>query len=177
MSIESVAKALNTDASLTATEKLVLIGIANHDGDGGAWPSVATLARYANCEPRSVQRCIRRLETLGLVATDRNAGGTKDTPDDRRPNRYRLFPQAVENSVDGVTGESPRSRTGRPGSHPGGDRAVPDGVTGVSPEPSQEPSKNRAAHPSDAGPTLDDLSPAMKKRITATLARGTGHTH
>ena len=89
MSIEAVAKALHV-AGLTQTQKLVLIGIANHDGDGGAWPAIATLARYAGCSPRHARRCVRELEDAGWVTTYRNQGGTADTQDDRRPNRYRL---------------------------------------------------------------------------------------
>ena len=46
MSVESISWALRVQ-ELTPTDKLVLIGIANHDGDGGSWPSIATLAMYA----------------------------------------------------------------------------------------------------------------------------------
>lgn len=178
MSIESVAKALNINGGLSATEKLVLIGIANHDGDGGAWPSIATLARYANCAPRSARRCVRRLEQLGLVETTKNAGGTKDTADDRRPNLYRLrIQQVVDNPVDGGTGESPRDATGGPGSPPGGDQGVQNGGTGESPEPSNEPSMNRALHPSDDVSGLEDLPDGkLKDRITAAVERGSRHT-
>ena len=72
------------------TDKLVLLGIANHDGDGGAWPSIATLARYANVEPRAVKACIKRLVDRGEVTRDRQAGGTRNMPDYSRPNLYHL---------------------------------------------------------------------------------------
>jgi len=72
------------------TDKLVLLGIANHDGDGGAWPSVATLARYANVAPRNVQAAINRLVARGEVERERQAGGTHKTPSYSRPNLYHI---------------------------------------------------------------------------------------
>lgn len=87
MSVESLAIALHHSRA-TSTAKLVLLGIANHDGDGGAWPSVATLAKYANCHPRNAQRGIDKLVELGEIARHLNAGGTFATPNHMRPNRY-----------------------------------------------------------------------------------------
>jgi hypothetical protein len=72
------------------TTKLVLLGIANHDGDGGAWPSVPTLALYANVDERSVQRAIDQLVGAGEVARDFQAGGLRDMADHDRPNLYRI---------------------------------------------------------------------------------------
>lgn len=90
MSIESFAIALNHSRA-KGTAKLVLVGIANHDGDGGAWPSIATLARYANTTERSVQRAIDTLEGLGEVRRIHGQGGDHSTPDGRRPNLYRIL--------------------------------------------------------------------------------------
>lgn len=74
--------------------KLVLLGIANHDGDGGAWPSVATLQIYAGgADRRSVQRAIDRLESLGEVTRVIQRGGTESThefSDWHRPNLYHF---------------------------------------------------------------------------------------
>ena len=89
MSIESMAVVLHHSKS-GGTDKLVLLGIANHDGDGGAWPSVATLARYANVEPRAVQAAIKRLVARGEVERERQAGGTRNMPDYTRPNLYHV---------------------------------------------------------------------------------------
>lgn len=73
----------------SGTAKLILIGIANHDGDGGAWPSVATLARYAGgVNRRNVQRGLERLEQLGEIRRGFRAGGTAETPEHLRPNLY-----------------------------------------------------------------------------------------
>lgn len=73
------------------TAKLVLLGIANHAGDGGAWPTVATLARYANATERSVQRAIGELVRLGELSVERQAGGLAFLKDWERPNRYDVL--------------------------------------------------------------------------------------
>jgi hypothetical protein len=74
----------------TGSAKLVLLGIANHDGDGGAWPSVATLARYAAVTPRNAQKAIDRLVELREIVRELNAGGTASTSNYTRPNLYRF---------------------------------------------------------------------------------------
>lgn len=58
----------------SATDKVVLLGIANHHGDGGAWPSLETLGRYANVSERQVSRSIKTLEELGELSIDHNRG-------------------------------------------------------------------------------------------------------
>lgn len=124
------------------TDKLVMLGIANHDSDGGAWPSVGTLARYANVDARSVKRSISKLVEMGELQRSIMSGGTHRTADHMRPNLYRILLQCppgcdrttqhrVDNSPAGgdahVTGWRPR--------HPGGDAGVMGGVTPTSPEP------------------------------------------
>ena len=64
MSVEVMVLALY-HSKASATDKVVLLGIANHHGDGGAWPSLETLARYANVSERQVSRSIKVLEDLG----------------------------------------------------------------------------------------------------------------
>jgi len=82
-----MAIALHHSRAKGAT-KLVLVGIANHDGDGGAWPSIGTLARYAACSASQVQRSIKRLEELGEIRRHIQQGGTWDMQSWARPNRY-----------------------------------------------------------------------------------------
>jgi hypothetical protein len=69
MSIEAVALVLN-QSKATGRAKLVLIGIANHLGDQGAWPAISTLARYANASERSVKRDIQELVELGELRVE-----------------------------------------------------------------------------------------------------------
>lgn len=104
-----MAWALNVDG-LTTMQRVVLLGIANHHGDGGSWPSVDTLARYACAHGRTVQRTIGELEAVGLVVRQLNAGGTHSTRGDRRPNRYLL--PSVDNHNYGVTPAPPREGNG-----------------------------------------------------------------
>lgn len=89
MSVEALAIALHHSRA-TGAAKLVLIGIANHDGDGGAWPAVATLAKYAKTDRRNVQRYLNRLEEWGEIRRLISQGGDHSTPDHRRPNLYRF---------------------------------------------------------------------------------------
>ena len=87
MTVERMAVVLH-HSRLKGTAKLVLLGIANHDGDGGSWPTVETLATYANASPRSVQRALQEAEAAGELQVHHNDGGTHHTRPDRRPNRY-----------------------------------------------------------------------------------------
>lgn len=87
MSVESLAIVLHHSRA-KGTAKLVLLGIANHDGDGGAWPSVRTLAKYAACSDSQVQRSVKTLEQLGEVRRFVQAGGDHTYAAHERPNRY-----------------------------------------------------------------------------------------
>lgn len=89
MSVEHLALVLHHSRA-KGTDKLVLLGIANHEGDGGAWPTVATLAKYAGTSERQVQRSIAKLVGRGELVVDAQAGGDLTCPDHRRPNRYRV---------------------------------------------------------------------------------------
>lgn len=89
MSIEAMAIALHHSRA-AGTTKLVLVGVANHDGDGGAWPALPTLAKYSGRSVRQTQSCLRELEELGEIVTHYQAGGTPDTPEHERPNLYEF---------------------------------------------------------------------------------------
>lgn len=127
MSVEHLAVVLH-HSHAKGTRKLVLIGVANHDGDGGAWPSVSTLARYAGTEERQVQKHLAALVSAGELAVDVQEGGPRDMPDHKRPNRYRVLvrcpswcdrspehrdtrPTAQRLDVEHRTGEGVSSRT------------------------------------------------------------------
>lgn len=96
MSVESLALVLHHSRA-KGTAKLVLIGIANHDGDGGSWPAVGTLAVYANVARSNVQRALTALERLGEVHRSTQDGGTHKTPDWDRPNLYRVLVKCPPN--------------------------------------------------------------------------------
>jgi len=90
MSIESIATALH-HSKAKGTAKLVLIGIANHDGDGGAFPAMATLARYAGVDIRNARAAVRRLEELGEIRTFDHGGELPERPRNYQPNRYEVL--------------------------------------------------------------------------------------
>lgn len=103
------------------TDKVILIGIASHDGDGGAWPSIATLARYGNVDERSVKRSLQRLVDLGELAVERGQGGDRETRNDRRPNRYHVL---VECPADCAGGPWHRQKRAARAKAPRGDESV-----------------------------------------------------
>lgn len=153
VSVEALAIALHHSRADSATTKLVLLGIANHDGDGGAWPSVATLARYACCSPRTVQRAVDELERLREVERIVQAGGTRHTPDHRRPNLYS-FLLSCPPDCDRTTAHRTRNRPGPmvelQGLDPVDDPSTrvtpmsPHRVTPMSPEPSTRTTAKRS---------------------------------
>jgi hypothetical protein len=117
MAIEVMSLVLN-HSKATGRAKLVLLGIANHQGDQGAWPSIATLARYANASERSVKRDIQELVELGELLVEVNAA-----PVDAqyKPNLYWVTISGVTDSVSGVTGQVIRGdRLGNSGVTPSG---------------------------------------------------------
>lgn len=129
MSIESVARALLVPG-LTQAERLVLVGIANHDGDGGAWPSIKTLAGYSCVSERAVQMTIASMRDKGWLIVHRNQGGTLHTRSDRRPNWYEIVWDALPQRDEAhFTPSVERGEVQRV-----------HGVKPTSPEPSLEPS-------------------------------------
>ncbi len=120
MSVESMALALHHSRA-KGTTKLVLLGIANHDGDGGAWPALSTLARYAGgVDERTVRRSLRELEALGEIRVHVNGGGDRSTPGDRRPNLYEVLVACPSNCDP--DGSAPPRRRGDIGVRPSRER-------------------------------------------------------
>ncbi len=100
MSIEAVSLVLNNSRA-TGRAKLVLLGIANHLGDHGAWPSISTLARYANASERSVKRDIQELVELGELKVELQNAPTKTQ---YKTNLYWItIGSGVTDSAPGVT--------------------------------------------------------------------------
>ncbi len=80
--------------------RLVLLSIADHQGELGAWPSIETLANMVNSSPRSVQRDIQDLIELGeLVVEFRSA----PTYGPYKANRYFVNLPGVTDGVSEVT--------------------------------------------------------------------------
>lgn len=140
MTVEAMAIVLH-HSSAQGTAKLVLLGIANHDGDGGAWPSIDTLARYANVDRRTVQRAIEQLIEVGELKREERAGGDRRTRAQYRPNLYRIMvvcPPECDRSTrhKPVDNSTPRGDAHVTSTASRGDASVAPEVTPTSPEPS-----------------------------------------
>ena len=138
MAVEVLGPALAVQG-LPATDKLVLIGLANHAKADGtvAYPAVQTLAVYCCASERTVQRALRRLEDEGLIS--RSDWQPDHIRSDRRPVAYDL-------NLDVLRGDilSPRERQDTPRGDTQGRHGVTPrasrGDIALSPEPSLEPS-------------------------------------
>ena len=133
MSAEAVTVVLH-HSKAEGTAKLVLWGIANHHSDAGAWPSVATLAKYANVKERRVQQIIRELVELGEIAIDEQGGLGQGQ---YKTNRYHILiqcPDDCDGSLNHKTGVQSVTTRGAIQSH--------SGVQPTAPELNKEPNKN-----------------------------------
>jgi len=72
MSVQAIDWALRLVENITPTQKLILICLANHaDPDGVCWPSQTVVSRYSGLSRDAVNRNIRDLEAIGLIASER----------------------------------------------------------------------------------------------------------
>ncbi|MFI7203984.1 helix-turn-helix domain-containing protein [Micromonospora aurantiaca (nom. illeg.)] len=152
--------ALLATKDLGKNERAVAIAIAAHaNAEGHAWPSVATLADYAGCSERTVQRALAKLVQLGRLAVSKVAGIATRV--------YRLLTGAgVPSAAPGVTD----SGAGVTDSAAGGDG---QGVTRSSEDHSEE--KKRA--PRDWRrflPKNKPTAPAYVERRGAALPMSSG---
>ena len=157
-----------------ASARLVLLAICDHDGEGGAWPSIATLARMTRLSESTVRRGIKALVDLGEIAVHLQDGGTSRTPEGRRPNRYEVN-LVCPPECDGTSRHACRECHGR-GVHKAeclwittpvtGDtpvtRDTPTPVTGDTPTPviavTPEPPKETTPEPSEPPPLPESLA-------------------
>ena len=69
MSIEAMNSVWKNSKS-SGRARLTLLAIADHLGEQGAWPSIATLSRMVNASERSVKRDIQELTELGELRVE-----------------------------------------------------------------------------------------------------------
>lgn len=80
--------------------RLVLLAIADHQGEIGAWPSIQRLAKMVNASVRSVQRDIAYLQKIGELKVEvQNA----PTNNQYKSNLYWVTVGGVSDSDSGVT--------------------------------------------------------------------------
>ena len=180
MTVERMAVVLH-HSQLKGTAKLVLLGIANHDGDGGSWPTIETLATYANASPRSVQRALTEAEAAGELTVHHNDGGTHRTRPDRRPNRYVITVECPPD-CDGSVNHR-RSKTRGAEDDPAPQDAPAHEVTPVSPgEPERDdasdtPQSERGDASVANGVTPVSPEPSLNHPTTPQIAPQGGPTH
>lgn len=133
MSAEAVTVVLH-HSKTEGTAKLVLWGIANHHSDSGAWPSIATLAKYAQVSERRVQQIIRDLARIGEIAIEEQGGLGQHQ---YKTNRYHILIQCPAD-CDG----SLNHKTGVKSGAVRGEIQSPSGVKPTSPEPNKELNNN-----------------------------------
>lgn len=107
MSVEAIALCLH-HSQAKGVDKLVLIGIANHEGDGGAYPAIATLELYSGVSRTRVKQALRTLQDLGEIVIHVQKGGSADCRPDRRPNRYDVLVRCPSD-CDGTTKHKTRT--------------------------------------------------------------------
>ena len=162
MSVEALAVALHHSRA-TGTAKLVLIGIANHDGDGGSWPSIATLAKYAGVAERNVQAALKKLEQLHEIRRFVQAGGDHRTASHMRPNRYQVLLRCPAD-CDGSSQH--RTLADRTPALP-----IEEFSTGVMPASPGDASVTPGVMPASPEPSLNHPNTTNKKPHVGTRAR------
>ena len=99
MSIQ-VMNAVWEHSKSTGRARLVLLAIADHQGEIGAWPSISTLAKMVNSSERSVQRDIQELQKLGELRVEVQNAPTRNQ---YKSNLYWVTLAGVTESQSGVT--------------------------------------------------------------------------
>lgn len=159
MSAEAVTVVLHHSKAAGAA-KLVLWGIANHHSDAGAWPAIATLAKYSSVSERRVQQIIRELVELGEIAVEEQGGLGQHQ---YKTNRYHILiqcPADCDGSLNHKTGVKSGASAVQ-SSAVRGEAQSQSGVKPISPELNKELNKNLMLTsyrlPDDWQPKDDDI--------------------
>lgn len=133
MSVKAITWAF--DRPVSATEKVVLLALADHaDEHGMCWPSISLLVKRAHVGERTVQRALQSLEDGGFIARERrqrengsdtsnlyllNMDGSQRKPTDTSVTKggVNLAPHAVHGGVIQTGGEGVTQTGGEGGLH------------------------------------------------------------
>lgn len=128
MSLLIMGRVFN-ERSLPPTERFVLVTIAYHLGKNThAWPSIRRLSEETGFAERTIQRTIRKLQSLGFLKIEPG-------PRSNCTNRYRVTLRQGDNR-SGVTSDASEDVI-----------ESSMGVTPMSPKPSEETTKNNYRTP------------------------------
>lgn len=150
--------------------QMILMGIANHQGDGGAWPAISTLAKYGKVSERRVQQIIRDLEASGELRVDYQAGGKTSSG---ATNLYQVIlscPPECDGTmnhrpVQGVKSGDARGEI----SDTRGEIWSQQGVKPTSPEPVIKPNLRNQTEPYTS-PTVSNVTEDDSTRLCHLLA-------
>jgi hypothetical protein len=159
MSIEVMTAVWNHSKASPAA-KLVLLAIADHQGDRGAWPSEATLARVTGMSERSVRRKVVELVELGELSVEVNSA---PMPGRYKSNLYWVLVGRVDNLGKG----------GQIGQQGWTDSAlrVDTVVQQTIKEPLEEPLSKKEIFKNDWQPSSDELLKLQTQYPNADLER------
>lgn len=157
----------------TGSALLALLAIADHDGDGGAWPSMDTIAHRARVSREAARKLVRRLEDLGEIETETNGGGGLRTAAHMRTNRYEITlecPPNCDRSFRHRERAEPVDNTPPPnGGVPSARRGTPPPNGGAN-HPINTPTNNSASRSGVMG--ANDRDSDSKKDPYADLSQG-----
>lgn len=95
-----ITSAVWTSSKSSGRARLVLLAIADHQGEIGAWPSIPTLAKMVNASERSVQRDIQELIDMGELIRHEQAAPSRGQ---YKANLYWVNLPSVAGDISGVT--------------------------------------------------------------------------
>ena len=158
---------------ISPSQKAVLVRLADHaNDDGKAWPSIRSLTAATCLSPRTVQRALRDLETLGFIRINRRTA----TVGDPTSNEYELckFRGGVTVTGGGVTVtglsgipiESPLNQIPpypQTGDEVGTSQGEPDPKANAKARRTSKRTQARAAHEELAIVLLSELSAARRR--------------
>jgi hypothetical protein len=98
MSVQAMS-AVFDHSSLTGIPRLVLLAIANRDGERGCFPSVDRIAHDAGCSVRATQDAIRRAVSVHELSVERNAG----------PGRTNVYHVLLTDGIQSTLDTRPRT--------------------------------------------------------------------
>ncbi len=148
MSVTAIDWALRKVKGVTATQKLILICLANHAGpDGSCWPAQKTLASYSGLARQTINRTLSELENSGLISSLRQ----KDKAGRDIGKLYRLEMAdslGVSESDTGVSKSDTRVSESDTGVSQGDRGGVSQGDTGVTQGDTEPSCKSSKREPS-----------------------------
>ena len=152
MSIQ-ILNAVWQHSQSTGRARLILLAIADHQGEIGAWPSIGTLARMANASERSVQRDIQTLQELGELSVEVQNAPTRQQ---YKSNLYWVILPGVTEMNSGVTDSTSGVTETQSGVTEMASGVTAGGVRTIT-KPLLEPLLNQRPHklPNDWQPTTD----------------------